>query len=259
MIGTSGGGWSRDWKALLGLLAAFTLAGCHPHEPHPRPTLTVFAAASLTLPLTELAPALEAAGKASVTFSFGASGSLAKQVAAGAPADLFLSADPEWVDFLVAEGVTTPENRFRFAQNRLVVVTPRASTATLADLADLEGCQRVAVADIETAPAGKHAREALDHAGVWPALEPRIIRAMNVRAALALVERGEADAGIVYATDAAGSDAVRIAFEIEPSLHRPILYEGAVLTAQGTLFRDLLLDPAGQAVLHKYGFAESPR
>lgn len=224
----------------------------------------VLAAASLQEALDAAADAWAARGKPKPVLSFAGSSALARQIAAGAAADLFISADEEWMDFVAAKGLIRPATRRAFLGNRLVLIAPAARPLKLAvrrgfPLAPALGDGRLAMADPDAVPAGKYGREALTALGVWPAVAPRLVRAENVRAALTLVERGEAAAGIVYATDARAAKGVGVAGIFPASSHKPISYPLALLTTSShpdaEAFRRFLLSSQGKAIFARYGFA----
>lgn len=223
---------------------------------------TVLAAASLQEAMIDAADAWTRAGHARPVISFAASSALARQILAGAPADLFASADVEWMDAVAAKRLVVPGTRAVMARNRLVVVgTPGA-----AQLGSLRGAALgrllargpLAMADPDSVPAGKYGRTALIRLRAWDAVAPRVVRAENVRAALALVERGAAPYGVVYATDARAATGVRVAGVFPAASHDPIVYPVARLTASRATeaegFRRFLLSPRGQAILARRGF-----
>jgi molybdate transport system substrate-binding protein len=223
----------------------------------------VLAAASLQESLTAAADAWTAQGHDKPVLSFAGSSALARQIEAGAPADLFISADEEWMDAIAAKGLIKPGTRHSFLGNRLVLIAPAAHPLKLATrpgfpLAAALGQGRLAMADPDAVPAGKYGRAALIALKAWPSVEPRIVRAENVRAALTLVERGEAAAGIVYATDARVAKGVRIVGVFPTSSHKPITYPIATLTASSSPdaepFRRFLLSRQGEAIFARYGF-----
>lgn len=225
----------------------------------------VLAAASLQESLSAAADAWAAKGHARPVLSFAASSVLARQAAAGAPADLFVSADGEWMDFLAQRRLIDPRSRATLVGNALVLVAPRASPVRLALrrgaplAAALGPAGRLAMADPDSVPAGRYGRQALESLALWAAVAPRVARAENVRAALALVARGAAPLGVVYATDARAEPAVRIVAAFPAASHAPIVYPLARLTgstdpeAEG--FRRFLLSAEGQAVFRRFGFA----
>jgi molybdate transport system substrate-binding protein len=223
--------------------------------------LTVSAAASLTNAFRELGPVFEAQNTGTtLLFNFAASDALLAQIAKGAPADVFAAADQESMDRAEAQKLLTPSSRRNFVANGLVLITPSDSALALTRLTDLQKVEvkRLALGTPSGVPAGRYAKGALEAAGLWSAIEPKAVFAQNVRQALDYVARGEADAGFVYATDAAiQKDKVRVAFAVPTS--KPILYPVATIagssnTEAARRFADFLLSPAAQAVLAKYGF-----
>ncbi|MDO7840973.1 molybdate ABC transporter substrate-binding protein [Sphingomonas immobilis] len=241
---------------LLSLLAAFLLTAAAPAPP------LVLAAASLQESMNAAADAWAKQGHPRPVISFAASSVLARQVEAGGRADLFVSADQEWMDELTAKKLIVPGTRATFLGNRLVIVAAAGTRgrAPLAakPLARFLGTGPLAMAD-PAVPAGRYGREALTKLGVWNAVQPRVVSAENVRAALALVERGAAPYGIVYATDARASAKVRIAGVFPEATHAPITYPVARLAGsanpEGEGFRRFLLSRAGKAIFVRYGFS----
>ena len=226
----------------------------------------VLAAASLQESLTEAADAWAAKGHPKPVLSFAASSALARQVIAGAPADLFLSADEPWMDAAAKAGMLRAGTRATLLGNRLVLIAPAASRARLTiargfPLARALGSGRLALADPGAVPAGKYAKAALAHLGVWSGVAGRVAPAENVRAALARVERGAAPVGVVYATDARASTAVRIVGVFPASSHPPIRYPVAVLKASrhrdAGAFRAFLFSKRGRAIFARHGFSAS--
>lgn len=230
--------------------------------------LLVFAAASLKNALAEVdagwaqTPQGKAAG---VKTSFAGSSALAKQIEAGAPADVFISADLDWMDYLEQKQLVKPATRGTLLGNAIVLVAPTDSTgdsktgAAIAELPKLLGKDgRLAMADTNAVPAGKYGKAALQHLKLWDAVAGRIAQAENVRAALALVARGEAPFGIVYATDAAAEPKVRVVASFPAGSHPPILYPAAVLAASSNpaaaAYLDYLHGPAAAAIFTRNGF-----
>lgn len=243
--------------ALAGLLlaSAATAQGRGP---------VVLAAASLQESLTEAADAWAVQGHARPVLSFAASSALARQVIVGAPADIFLSADEPWMDAVAKAGRLRAGTRAALLGNRLVLIAPAASRVRLTPvrgfpLARALGSGRLALADPDAVPAGKYAKAALSHLGVWNGVAGRLAPAENVRAAMALVERGAAPLGIVYATDARASKAVRIVGIFPAASHPPIRYPVAVLKASrhrdAAGFRAFLLSKQGRAIFARHGFS----
>jgi len=215
----------------------------------------VLAASSLQESLEEVGKAWAAEGHAAPVLSFAASSALARQVEQGAPADLFVSADEEWMDTLEGQGLLRAGTRGDILTNRLVLVTKKGGTVRrLADIGD----GRLALADPAAVPAGKYARAALENLGQWQAVEARVVPAENVRAALALVERGEAALGIVYTTDAMASDAVEVLETFPEGSHPPIRYPAAVLAgstqAEAAAFRAFLGSDRARLIFARHGF-----
>jgi molybdate transport system substrate-binding protein len=225
--------------------------------------ITLFAAASMTDAMTEAAAAFTAAGGAPVRLAFGSSSSLAKQVEHGAPADLFISADLRWMDYLAERALIADDSRFNLAGNALVLVAPKDSTIAIelapgADLAAALGGGKLAIGDPEHVPAGRYAKAALGQLGLWASVERDTVFAGDVRAALTFVERGEAAAGIVYATDARISEGVRTVATFPADSHAPIVYPVAIVAGReqgmAQAFLDFLASDAGAEILRKHGF-----
>jgi len=219
----------------------------------------VLAAASLQESLNAAADAWARLGHTRPVLSFAASSALARQVAAGAAADLFISADEPWMDDVQRRGLIVPGSRANLVGNRLVVVQPATATAPGAvPLSRLLASGRVALADPASVPAGRYAQASLTRLGLWDAVAPRVVRGENVRAALALVERGAAEWGLVYATDARASQRVRAVRMLPAASHPPIRYPLARLrsstSADAEGFRRFLLSKAGKAIFARFGF-----
>jgi len=198
---------------------------------------TVFAAASLKNALDDINAAWQAATGKEATISYAGSSALARQIEEGAPADVFISADLDWMAYLSERNLTQKDTETRLLGNRIVLVAPAGSAAEIEiapgfDLAGALGEERLAMANVDAVPAGKYGKEALENLGVWDAVAARVAQAENVRAALALVAAGEAPFGIVYQTDAAAEPAVRIVGLFPEDTHAPIVYPAA-LTAEG--------------------------
>jgi molybdate transport system substrate-binding protein len=223
----------------------------------------VFAAASLQESLNAVADAWAAKHHERPTISFAASSALAKQIDAGAPADLFISADEPWMDDVQKNGLVAPGTRVSFLANKLVLVAPAGSGGTMAikpgfALAKALGDGKLAMADPDSVPAGKYGKASLTALGVWPQVQGKVVRGDSVRAALAFVERGEAPYGIVYATDALASKKVRIAGVFPDASHPPITYPIARLSAASSAeaegFRLFVISKQGREIFRKYGF-----
>ena len=229
--------------------------------------VTVFAAASTTSAVSEAAELFAATHGARVRTVFASSSTLARQIANGAPADLFISANVRWMDFVEGEKAIDAGSRVDLLGNRLVLVAPvdRAFTLTIAapfPLAARLAGGWLAMGDPDHVPAGIYGRAALQHLGAWPSVAPMVARAQDVRAALALVERGEAVAGIVYATDAAISAGVRLIDTFPADSHPRIVYPMAVVAGRGRpevrQLHEFLASPAAARVFVRHGFTAPP-
>jgi len=223
----------------------------------------VLAAASLQEALSEVADRWAAKRHPRPVLSFAASSALARQILAGAPADLFISADQPWMDAVAAKDLVRRGSAQPLLGNQLVLIAPAASPVRLRiapgfALARALGDGRLAMADPDSVPAGRYGKAALVKLGVWNGVEPKVARAENVRAALALVERGAAPLGIVYATDALASRAVRVAGRFPASSHPPIVYPAAILASarhpDADGFYRFLRSNEARAVFRRHGF-----
>jgi molybdate transport system substrate-binding protein len=256
----------RAWvSSCLSIVAVslIVLWPCHAAERTGEgPSIVVFAAASLTDALQELGGDFTKSAGIAVKFSFAASSALARQIESGAPADVFVSADTEWMDYLQTRNLIQPGSRRELLGNSLVLVAPAASTLTLViephfALADALGKGRLATGDPDSVPVGRYAKAALTSLDVWNSIEPRLVRADNVRAALAFVDRNEVPLGIVYKTDALVDKGVRIVDTFPAGTHPPITYPIALKVGAKTeagRFTDYLRTPGADAVFVKFGF-----
>jgi molybdate transport system substrate-binding protein len=230
----------------------------NPAAARPRPEILVFAAASLTDALGEIGAGFEARTGARVLFSFAGSNALARQIQAGAPADVFVSANLDRMDELERAGLVHPIDRVSLLSNRLAVVVAAASGLVIGAPADLGRARRLALGDPEAVPAGIYARLWLEGLGLWEALRERMVPTLDVRAALAAVESGAADAGVVYRTDAALSSRVRVAFEVPAAEAPRIVYPAAILASstapEARAFLDHLRSSPARAVFTRLGF-----
>ena len=234
---------------------------------HAPTTLLVFAAASLTDALGEVDRAFSARTHVEVRASFASSSVLAKQIEAGAPAEVFFSADLAWMDYLQKRELLRRGSRRDVLGNALVLIAPADSTAHFRiaphfDLTGILGDGRLATGDPDSVPAGKYARAALEQLGVWDSVAPRLVRAENVRTALEYVARGEAALGIVYRTDAQAEKRVRVVDTFPADTYPPIIYPAAVTAgAQGeeaSRFVEFLCGAEAQAIFARYGFTPPP-
>jgi len=254
----------RSLAALCLFAAAFALAASGSARAAEAP-LTVFAAASLKESLDEAAAAYASATGQAVRVSYAASSALARQIGQGAPADVFVSADLDWMDLLQDKGLVDAGTRTGLLGNRLVLIAPAASGAKpLAlrkgqDLRPLLGRRgRIALGMVDSVPAGKYAKAAFESLGMWSALEPRVAGVENVRAALMLVARGEAPLGVVYASDAKAEPRVRVLATFPAGSHPEIVYPAARVAAsrhpQAAAFVDWLQQPVARAIFARHGF-----
>ncbi len=227
--------------------------------------LHVFAAASLTDALKEISSAFEKETGTIVKLNFGASSLLARQIEEGAPADVFRSADEAKMDQLASRSLIDPGTRRNLLGNTLTVVVPMDSNLTINSAADLlqPGIRKLALADPKAVPAGIYAREYLTQAKLFDQLSERVVPTENVRAALAAIESGNADAAIVYQTDASISKRVRVAFPVPAAEAPPINYPVAIMRetkarAEAERFVRELCSPAGSRVFERFGFMVKP-
>jgi molybdate transport system substrate-binding protein len=243
---------------LIGLLLTATFASTASAA-----DVRVFAAASLRESLDEQVVQFASSTGNKVTVVYGASSALAKQIEAGAPADVFISADLGWLDYVDQRQLLARGTRVDLLHNALVLVAPKSSGVMLAiapgfALAAALGGGKLAMANPDSVPAGKYGRAALQTLGVWTDVERQVARAENVRGALVLVARGEAPLGIVYRTDALAEPGVRVVASFPASTHPPIIYPAAVTAASTTPAAKMLLDalrsPSAAAVWQKHGF-----
>jgi molybdate transport system substrate-binding protein len=249
-------------RLLLAVLVALAAAATPARA---QEAATVFAAASLQDALRVLGQHWAARGNPAPRFSFAASSALARQIEQGAPADLFMSADEAWADYLQERSLLVNATRVSPLGNALVLIAPanappqRLTLARGTDLLALLGGGRLATGDPAHVPAGRYAQAALTWMGQWEALAPRLARADNVRAALLLVERGEAPLGIVYATDAAASPGVRVLGIFPAGSHEPITYPFALTrraegNAQARALLAFLAGPEAAPTWQRFGF-----
>jgi molybdate transport system substrate-binding protein len=253
-------------RHVLGLAAACLAALAPlaaPAQAQPK-DLVIFAAASLKNALDETAAAwVRETGKPAPKISYAASNALARQLEQGAPADLFLSADLDWMDYAAGKGLIRPETRVTLLANRIALIAPSDSTATATlapgvDLSAALGQGRLAMGNVDSVPAGKYGKAALEKLGGWDKVKDKVAQADNVRAALLLVSRGEAPLGIVYTTDAAADPKVKVVATFPEDSHPPILYPVAVTKdsanpdAQG--FLSYLRGAGPRAAFEKQGF-----
>jgi molybdate transport system substrate-binding protein len=242
--------------AVLGWMSLGSTASAAAQE------LLVFAAASLKDALDAAVAAYP--GDAEIAATYASSSTLARQIEQGAPADVFISANPEWMDYLAERGLIRAGTRADLLGNGLVLVAPIASELTLEiapgfDLAGALDGGRLAMGDPDHVPAGIYGQAALQTLGVWPSVAARVARADNVRAALALVARGEAPLGIVYSSDAVAAASVRVVGVFPPDSHPPIIYPVAVMAdskhAAAGGFVDFLKSKSAARAFERFGFS----
>ena len=226
-------------------------------------SLTVFAAASMKNALDDVDTAYTAKTGVKMVASYAASSALAKQIEQGAPADIFVSADADWMDYATAKKNINEPTRVNLLGNSIVLIAPRDSkidTVTIGpgfDLAKLAGDGKIATGDVKAVPVGKYAKAALEKLGAWQAAEPKFAMADSVRAALTLVARGEAALGIVYSTDAKVEPGVKIVGTFPTDSHPPIIYPVAATTTakpEATEYLAFLRSSAAKTIFEKYGF-----
>ncbi len=248
----------RSW---LGLALALSMV---PGLAQAQGSVVVFAAASLKNALDEIAATWSKdTGKPAPKLSYAASSALARQMEQGAPADMFISADLDWMDYAAGKNLVKADTRFNLLGNKIVLIAPKETkTATLAitgsDLAKALAGGRLSMANVDAVPAGKYGKAALEKLGAWNAVKDSIAQAENVRAALLLVARGEAPLGIVYSTDAAAEPGVTTVATFPDDSHAPIIYPAALTkdakNADAKAFLDFLRSAKARTVFEKQGF-----
>jgi molybdate transport system substrate-binding protein len=244
-----------------------TIATAAPATNSARPSITVFAAASMKNALDAVNGAFGEQTGIKATTSYAASSALIKQIENGAPADVFLSADLDWMDYGAQRKLINNDTRIDLLGNRLVLIAPRESRIREViigpgfDLAQLAGNGRIVTGDVRAVPVGKYAKAALERLGAWQKAQPKFAMTENVRAALTLVARGEAVLGIVYETDAKVEPNVKIVGTFPADLHPPIVYPVALTPAAGpeaAPYLAFLRSPAAKAIFEAYGFTFLP-
>jgi len=248
-----------------GILSAFVflLGAAHSPVAAQDKSLTVFAAASMKNALDDIDTAFTIKTGVKITVSYAASSALAKQIEQGAPADVFISADTDWMDYAVGKKNIDEATRINLLGNSLVLIAPKESRIDHVgigagfDLAGLAGDGRIATGDVKSVPAGKYAKAALEKFGAWRTAAPKFAMADSVRAALTLVARGEAPLGIVYSTDARVEPGVKIVGTFPPDSHPAIIYPVAATTTaepETSEYLAFLRSTAAKTILEKYGF-----
>jgi molybdate transport system substrate-binding protein len=255
----------RPMNRLAGLFVAFavSLAAIPAPAAAQDKSLTIFAAASMKNALAEIDAAYTAKTGVKITVSYAASSALAKQIEQGAPADVFIAADTDWMDYATSKQTINESSRVNLLGNSIVLIAPKDSKvdnvgiAAGFDLAKLAGDGRIATGDVKSVPVGKYAKAALEKFGAWQAAEPKFAMAESVRAALTLVARGEAVLGIVYFTDAKVEAGVKIVGTFPTDSHAAIVYPVAATTTakpEASDYLAFLRSTAAKTIFEKYGF-----
>jgi molybdate transport system substrate-binding protein len=225
--------------------------------------LTVFAAASMKNALDDIDAAYTAKTGVKIVVSYGPSSGLARQIEQGAPADVFISADTDWMDYAIGRKTINEPTRANLLGNSIVLIAPKDSRIDNVnigpgfDIAKLAGDGKIATGDVKSVPAGKYAKTALEKLGSWQAAEPKFAMAVDVRAALTLVARGEAALGIVYSTDAKVEPGVKVVGTFPADSHPAIVYPVAATTTakpEASNYLAFLRSTAAKTILEKYGF-----
>lgn len=251
------------YVALLVIISLFTAACANDPQADETETveLTVSAAISLTDALNEIKDAYEEDNNVNITFNFGGSGTLTQQIRQGAPVDVFISADQEWMDQLEEENIIIPDTRENITGNSLVMIANEESAMDYDSFENINGDDigQIAIGNPESVPAGKYTEQALKTIGLWEELEDKFILAKDVRQVLTYVESGNADIGFVYESDTLTSDSIQTIASADPNWHDPIIYPGAVVAnteyeEEATAFAAYLLSDEAQEILSKHGF-----
>ena len=252
----------------IGLLAFGGAVGCDSRQPTadsvsaPAVSLTLSAAASLQEALEAIAPRFEQAHpNVDLNFNFGASGALQRQIEQGAPVDLFFAAAAQPMEILAAKGLILPDSRRDIVSNRLVLIAPQTTALVITDLRQLSAARfsRLAVGEFRSVPAGQYAQQALAALNLLAPLQEKLVFGSNVRSVLTAVASGNAELGLVYATDAALSDRVQVLLTVPANLHTPIVYPIAIVSrcphpAAAAQLIEFLQQDAAQAVFAEFGF-----
>jgi molybdate transport system substrate-binding protein len=253
--------FARPFSRLFAILALL-FAAAQPLAA--QETMTVFAAASMKNALDDTNAAFTKATGSKVTASYAASSALAKQIEQGAPADVFISADLQWMDYVAQKNLIKADSRVNLLGNKLVLIAPldsKLDKVTIGqgfDIAKLAGDGRIAVADVKAVPAGLYAKAALEKLGGWAAAEPKLAMAENVRATLSFVARGETPIGIVYETDAKVEPKVKTVGVFPDGSHPPVIYPVAATStakADAGKYLNFLRGSEAKAIFEKYGFS----
>ncbi len=241
------------------VVIAFLSMAFHAHAEN----VNVFAAASMKTALDDAIRLWKTQSGKEVVATYGSSGTLARQIAAAAPADIFISADLAWMDDVAKKNLIKPDSRKNLVGNTLVLVAAAGSDLKIdlekeSNLAASLGIEKLAVGDVKSVPAGKYAKSALEYLGLWASVEPNLVMQENVRSALALVARGEARLGIVYGSDAVAESKVQVIASFPEASHAPIVYPVALIAAStnpdAQPFLDFLFSNEAQLIFKTNGF-----
>lgn len=225
--------------------------------------LTVSAAISLTDALNEIKESYEEENNVTLTFNYGGSGTLAQQIQQGAPVDVFISANQDWMDTLEEEALIIDDTRDNITGNSIVLITQEDSDHVYESIEELKAddVEQIAIGNPESVPAGNYTEQTLKHIDLWEELEDKFVLAKDVRQVLTYVESGNADIGFVYESDALTSDQIEILATAEEKWHDPIIYPGAIIADtehedEATAFLNYMLTDEAQEILEKYGFKQ---
>jgi len=249
----------RALTVIIILVCVFSISGCSKQETEAA-GITVCAAASLREALNEIGPGFEKSSGVKLTFNFGASGALQKQIEEGAPADLFISAGKKQMDTLEEKSLIDKETRKNLLGNRLVLIIPNEYKDKIMTMDDLETkAEKISIGEPESVPAGQYAKDSLTYLGLWDKLSGKIVYAKDVKQVVAYVEAGEAAAGLVYSSDAVGLKNSMIVQTLDESSHKPVVYPAAIVAASvqkesSKAFLEYLQTKEAQQVFVKYGF-----
>ncbi|USZ14770.1 molybdate ABC transporter substrate-binding protein [Moraxella sp. FZFQ2102] len=260
--------WVKTMARMAWMMAAMALAACTQSDgarDDGEDSLTVFAPASLANAIDEINAIYQAQNGISIHTSYASSGTLAKQIENHAPADVFISADTAWMVYLADKKALANQAYHQLLSNRLVLITPKNHPTTVPiaddgsfDVAVFRG--KLCIGNTDSVPAGRYAKQALSHLGMWQALTPKLVETEDVRQALTFVDKGECELGIVYATDVVASDRVSVVARFATDSHDPIIYPVAMVSGRGATLQyvDFLSSKQAQAIYHKYGFVVLP-
>lgn len=254
--------------SILAISLSMLITACGPNDSSKNPDkeenigLIVSAAASLTDAAEELKRAFsEENPSVDLTYNFGGSGNLSQQIKQGAPADVFLSASERDMDRLSESDLILEDTRFNFAYNELVIVTEQTNKISLPKIEEIVNLEirNIVMGDSEAVPAGRYGKESFESIGAWEKIETKMVYVSDVRQVLAQVETGNAELGIVYSTDVAQADDVKVVTKIDSSLHAPIVYPAAVINGSknheaARAYLDFLKSEKGKGILKSYGF-----